>query len=203
MGFAVVGPGHFVASGHPGPGVDLPEPVGLIESTDGGRTWAELSRGGESDFHALTSTAGGVLGYDGALLRSANGTDWEQLGMPGTPASLASTDDGRRVLATTEDGVLLSVDAGGSWSPAPGAPVLQFVDWAPDGGGAVGIDPTGAVWVSPDSAASWQSTAQLDAPQAMDVVTADDGSTRVLIVTTSAIVESRDGGQTFTDVPQA
>jgi hypothetical protein len=48
MGFAVAGPDHFYASGHPGEGADLPNPVGLIESTDAGRTWRALSRQGLS-----------------------------------------------------------------------------------------------------------------------------------------------------------
>lgn len=72
MGFSVVGPDHFYASGHPGPGVDLPQPVGLISSTDGGHTWDPLSRQGESDFHALTASTAGVVGYDGIALRSTS-----------------------------------------------------------------------------------------------------------------------------------
>src|SRR5450759_5814505 len=39
MGFSVAGPGHFYASGHPGDGVDLPAPVGLMETRDAGATW--------------------------------------------------------------------------------------------------------------------------------------------------------------------
>jgi len=34
----VAEPDHFYASGHPGEGADLPDPVGLIEATDAGRT---------------------------------------------------------------------------------------------------------------------------------------------------------------------
>jgi photosystem II stability/assembly factor-like uncharacterized protein len=198
MGFVVVGPGHYVASGHPGPGVDLPQPVGLIESTDGGNTWKVLSRDWESDFHALTSTERGILGYDGSLLRTDDGRDWEELQVPAAPAALAATADGQRVLATTDEGMFLSPDAGTTWSPID-APVLQFVDWAPDGRTAVGVEPTGAVWVTEDGTASWQRTAHLEAPQAMDVATAADGALRVLVVTASAIVESRDGGRTFTE----
>ncbi|MFP5282912.1 MAG: hypothetical protein ACLGIF_05620 [Actinomycetes bacterium] len=67
MGFTVAGPNHFYASGHPGPGVDLPQPVGLIESTDAGRSWTPLSRQGESDFHTLAASKAGVAGFDGAI----------------------------------------------------------------------------------------------------------------------------------------
>ena len=59
MGFTVAGPDHFYASGHPGQGTDLPDPVGLLESTDAGHTWTALSRQGQSDFHALTASPAG------------------------------------------------------------------------------------------------------------------------------------------------
>jgi hypothetical protein len=39
MGFSVTGPGHIYASGHTGDGVDLPAPVGLMETRDAGKTW--------------------------------------------------------------------------------------------------------------------------------------------------------------------
>jgi hypothetical protein len=53
-------------------GVDLPAPVGLTETTDAGKTWKVRSLGGESDFHALTSSSKGVLGYDGVLRSTAD-----------------------------------------------------------------------------------------------------------------------------------
>ena len=64
MGFTVAGPDHYYASGHPGTATDMPQPVGLIESRDGGRAWAVLSRGGQSDFHALTTSGRTVVGFD-------------------------------------------------------------------------------------------------------------------------------------------
>ncbi len=53
MGFTTAGPKGFLASGHPGESQDGPPSVGLIQSTDGGQTWASLSLSGEADFHAL------------------------------------------------------------------------------------------------------------------------------------------------------
>ena len=85
MGFAVAGPDHFYASGHPGAGVDLPEPVGLIESRDGGRTWTARSRQGESDFHALVTSDAGIVGFDGTLRATENGTTWRELPDGGSP----------------------------------------------------------------------------------------------------------------------
>lgn len=197
MGFAVDGD-RYLASGHPGPRVDLPQPVGLIESTDGGQTWTALSRQGQSDFHALTASAAGILGYDGTLLRSLDGRTWEQLDIPAEPATLAAAPDGSAVLATTRQGLLRSTDAGTSWSAANGAPLLQVVDWADDGTAVVGVDPAGTVWTSTDAADTWQEGAQLSsALDAVAVATPEGGALRVAVVTADALLESSDGGQTF------
>ena len=53
MGFTVVGPDHFLGSGHPDVREDLPPYLGLIESTDAGVTWEPVSLLGERDFHVL------------------------------------------------------------------------------------------------------------------------------------------------------
>ncbi len=203
MGFAVRGAGHFLASGHPGPGVDLPEPVGLIESTDGGRSWEPRSRQGESDFHALTVSDAGVLAYDGSLVRSNDGAEWEELSIPAAPFTLAAAPDGRTVLATTEQGLLSSVDGGASWARSDGAPLLQVVDWADDGVDVAGVDPSGSVWTSSDGAATWQPGASLGSPpQAVAASSSAGGSLRIAVVTTTALMESDDGGLTFDVVLQ-
>ena len=200
MGFTVAGPGHFLSSGHPGPGVDLPQPVGLIESTDGGRTWVPLSRQGVSDFHALAVSDAGVLGFDGSLWRSGDREEWEQVTIPVAPAALAASPDGTVVIATTQDGLLRSDDAGSSWSPIGGAPLLQIVDWAPDGAGLIGVTPSGTVWMSADRGTTWQQGTDLgSAPQAIDA-SGTGVTTRIAVVTVDGLFESRDNGQTFTVV---
>jgi len=63
----VAGPAHdFVSlaasraalysSGHPAPGSRLADPMGLIKSTDGGKTWSKLALHGEADFHTLAAS---------------------------------------------------------------------------------------------------------------------------------------------------
>ena len=198
MGFVVAGPEQLLASGHPGPDVDLPEPVGLIESTDGGRSWNPVSRQGESDFHALTTGGAGVLGYDGELRRSTDGVSWEPADIPAPPAALAASPTGTAVLATTSQGLLRSADGGATWSEVDGAPLLQVVAWGEDGATVAGVEPSGAVWVSADGAATWQRGPETGAPvQAVAVGSADDGAARIAVVTTEAVLLSEDDGQTF------
>jgi hypothetical protein len=200
MGFTVAGPGHYLASGHPGLHVDLPQPVGLIESTDGGRTWTPVSRQGQSDFHALTAGDAWILGFDGTLVASADGRVWAPLTIPAEPHTLAAAPDGGQVLATTARGLLRSPDGGASWLPVEGAPLLQVVTWA-DGATAVGVDPAGTLWTSTDAAGSWQEGPQLGSPPqavaAPPVATGEE--LRIAVVTAEAVLESRDGGRTFTE----
>ena len=203
MGFAVAGPDHFVASGHPGPDVDLPQPVGLIESTDGGRTWRPVSRQGDSDFHALAVGDLGFIGFDGTLLRSPDGQDWTTLQIPMPPASLTASPDTPEVLATTQAGLLRSTDGGSSWQPVSGAPVLQVVDWADDGTSVAGVDPGGAVWGSADGGRTWVKGESLGAPpQAVAVADGASGQ-RIVVATTSAVLASDDGGRTFDAVVES
>ena len=197
MGFAVVGPDHFVASGHPGPDVDLPQPVGLIESTDGGRTWLPVSRQGESDFHALAVGDLGFIGFDGTLLRSPDGQDWATLQIPTPPGSLTASPDTPEVLATTQAGLLRSADGGSSWERVSGAPVLQVVDWADDGGSVVGVDPGGAVWASEDRGRTWMKGKSLDAPPQAVAAADGAGGQRIVVATPTAVLVSDDGGRTF------
>lgn len=47
--------GAMYASGHPPAGSSLPNPLGLVRSTDGGETWQPLALGGEADFHLIAA----------------------------------------------------------------------------------------------------------------------------------------------------
>jgi photosystem II stability/assembly factor-like uncharacterized protein len=156
-----------------------------------------------SDFHALTVSpaTGTILGWDGSLLRSADGRTWAPLDIPAEPHTLAAAPDGTTVLATTQQGLLRSADAGTSWSRVDGTPLLQVVTWAEDGTTAIGVDPTGTVWTSTDAAATWQQGARLGAgPHAVAATSPDGGAVWVAVVTDEALLESDDGGLTFTVV---
>ncbi|MGP4071283.1 F510_1955 family glycosylhydrolase [Piscibacillus sp. B03] len=89
MGFNVVNQG-FYTSGHPGAQSDLPNPIGLQRSLDGGKTLESLGFVGERDFHylAVGYTSHDILLFNpeqyskldqGFFLSQDNGESWESV----------------------------------------------------------------------------------------------------------------------------
>ncbi len=124
MGFSVIGPDRFVGSGHPDFRTDLPPLLGLIESTDKGRSWEPISLLGDADFHVLRAAGERVYGYDASndrLLVSADaGRTWEEVERPAPLLDLAADpeDDLHLVAAGASDlgqGLYESRDGGRSW----------------------------------------------------------------------------------------
>lgn len=200
MGFAVGGPGIFYGSGHPAAGVDLPFPAGLIKSTNAGRTWTSLSRGKQSDFHALTASSKGVMGFDGALRVTADGKSWSEGTLPADPRSLAWAPDGSQVLATTDQGVLSSADAGRTWLPLRSAPQLLLTAWA-DSKTVVGVSTQGRLAVSQDAGRSWRTDlASVPSAQALSAGRDKGRRLEILVVTETAVRQSLDSGATLTNL---
>lgn len=198
MGFAAAGPDHFYASGHPGPADDLPDPVGLIESTDAGRTWRSLSLAGEADFHTLGAAGEQVYGFNGRLVGSDDGREWSQGAEDVAPASLAvDPEDADRVVATTEHGPVRSEDGARTFTHLEGAPLLLFVAW-PTAEALWGVGLDGAVHRSTDAGDSWTQVGGTSAPAAF---AAGEDDT-VVVATEHQIVLSRDGGRSFEPVAE-
>ncbi len=129
MGFTIVGPNRFLGSGHPDINEarkeNLPPHLGLIESTDAGESWENVSLLGEADFHVLRFAGERVYGYDSSndrLLVSADrGRRWTELRKPGPLVDLAvDPGNARRIVATSagglEEGLFESLDGGVSWA---------------------------------------------------------------------------------------
>ena len=198
MGFAVGGAGTFYASGHPAAGVDLPSPVGLMKSTDAGRTWTSLSRGGESDFHALTASTEGVIAFDGVLRTTVDGKTWATGDLTAPPRTLAAAPDGSQVLATTNQGLLSSTDQGRTWAPVASAPELFLTAWA-DSKTVVGVTTQGGVAFSQDAGRSWKTgVAKVSSAQAVSASRDKAGVLEILVVTDTGVMQSTDDGATLT-----
>jgi len=83
MGLSVNGQTLF-ASGHPGISSKLPNPVGLLKSSDGGIKWRKVSLQGKVDFHLLEASKNEIYGGDsssGDLFYSSDlGKNWNNRG---------------------------------------------------------------------------------------------------------------------------
>ena len=197
MGFTIVGPQHYLASGHPGEGQSGPSNLGLIETTDGGQTWSTLSLAGEADFHALDVAQDTIYGYSGGrLLVSEDGRRWEDRGAMNIADLAADPTRPQRLVVTTEDGPALSEDGGRTFTPVDGAPLLQLVAFPPERPELVGVSPEGTVYASSDGGDTWESRGTAGGPpEALGVNGAD-----VYVAVENAIVVSSDGGATFADL---
>lgn len=148
MGFTIVGPDRFLGSGHPDPQAmreqNLPSNLGLIESTDGGRTWMPISLLGEADFHVLRSRGNRVYGFDSTgrrlLVSRDAGRTWSRRPIPAGLIDLAlNPQRSSQVVAATERGLIASTNDGRSWRALssgvgllawPTPPALFLVDGA-------------------------------------------------------------------------
>jgi len=196
MGFTVAPDGTYYASGHPGAGVDLPQPVGLITSTDSGRTWRVSSRGGESDFHALTSGPTSVVGFDGTLRSTTDGETWSTRTIPAAPRTLAASPQTGALLATTETGLLHSTDDGRSWKGLTPPATALLAAWA-DEQTIVIATANGQIATSNDTGATWTlQPKRIGAPQALFARRGTDGQIETILVADGAVLRTVDGGAT-------
>jgi len=197
MGFTVVGPKHFLGSGHPDTRENKPPHLGLIESTDAGETWRGMSLSGKADFHALEAAHGRAYGYDsqsGRLMVSDDKKTWYNRAVLPMADLAVSPDSPDGLVATTERGLAASWDGGRTFAVIDGTPPLVFVSW-PAMKALYGIAVSGAVLVSGDGGKTWRQQGSLDGrPSA---ITATDENT-VYAATDTGIHASKDGGKTFT-----
>lgn len=158
MGFSVIGADRFLGSGHPAPGQGGPPNLGLIESTDAGRSWRSVSLAGEADFHVLRFAHGRVYGYNGLsgelMISEDVGESWSRRTPPAALIDLAvDPEDPRRMLASTEQGLAVSGDEGKSWRPVEGE--IGLLAW-PDARRLYLIDAAGRVATSANPGETWR-----------------------------------------------
>lgn len=196
MGFTVVGPNHFVASGHPAP-TDLDRPVhlGLIESTDAAQTWTELSLAGKADFHSIEQGVNALYAYDsrsGSVMVSTDQEQWVPV-MKGDVYDLAGhpshTDS---LVAATPTGVVRIESKTQTSLTTPED--LVVLEW-PTTDGLVGITAAGTVHRSGDAGQSWEEVGQVPGTvEAFEAATARQW----LVATDQGIYTSTDRGGSWT-----
>ena len=130
------------------------------------------------------------------LLSTDEGRNWETRAAPLPLVALeVDPQDPRNWIGSTERGIFVSTDAGGSWRQKDPTPNVRFT-WT-EGGELYRVDPGGPVKVSTDGGERWEDRGSTGGePQAMTV--GDDGTVYVALIDGTLKV-SDDGGRTFTD----
>lgn len=172
MGFTAAGPGKFMASGHPAPGSDASNPVGLIESSNGGKTWQTIGLEGQVDFHVMAVSGRRVAAWSdgiGLQLSDDDGQSWRN-GPDVQPSAMAWFDD---VLWMATGQGLVTLASGDSVAAAPaGSPNLVAVATASDGSRLWGIASDGSVWSS-SNGREWAQSGAITAAEAFAAVDND------------------------------
>jgi hypothetical protein len=174
MGFTVTGPNRFLGSGHPDGREDVPPFLGLIRSTDAGRSWQPVSLFGERDFHVLEATGQRIFGYGSdfdsqqtsLLVSEDGGRTWEERSPPEPLISLAiDPKDPNHVVASGEHTTYSSTDEGRRWRPLGADPGL----FAWTRRALCRVASGGDVSCSSDGGSSWQTAGAIDGqPAAFD-----------------------------------
>jgi len=127
MGFSTADRAIY-SSGHPAPNTPLANPLGLVKSTDGGKTWQRLGLGGEADFHEIAAghRSGAVyvvnaapnsrMPRPGIYFTTDDGQAWKRSEAAGLAAQVigiaAHPTEARTVAVGTLGGLYLSRDFG-------------------------------------------------------------------------------------------
>jgi hypothetical protein len=203
MGFTVVGPDHFLASGHPDPSDTVlrrpgrPPLLGLAESTDAGGTWRSASLLGEADFHALVAAHGLVYGFDatgGRFMVTADKKTWETRASIELGAFAVDPTDKDGLVASTGHGLAASGDGGRTWSRRAG-PELTVLSW--DAAGLFGATSSGAVFRSADGGGGWEQRGTLPGEPEALVVQGDAMYAAASSEGVTGIHRSSDGGRSW------
>lgn len=195
MGFTIGDDGTLYASGHPAPGTDLPQPVGLITSQDTGRTWQVASLGGRSDFHALTAGPNGVIGFDGTLRHTSDKRTWTTRDIPSPPRVLAASPTSGTLLATTSAGLLMSHE-GATWTSLAPPETAVLAAWA-DEETIVTSSAEGRLATSSDAGQTWTlHPTSIGPAEALWAGRTSDGQVEIIASVEGRVISTTDAGTT-------
>lgn len=190
--------GHLFGSGHPnGVATGLPAFLGLIESTDGGRSWTSVARTGFSDLHVLLVVNRNFFGYDtvlgGVVVSTDGGRTFVERSAPSGALVLdlaVDPHDSRYMLASTPTAIFRSLDQGKSWHKAQAAEESHLA-WTSNG--LFRADADGTVLRSNDRGVTWRRVGRLSRPPGK-LVEQPDGTLYAALIDGS-VVTSRDAGR--------
>lgn len=188
MGFTVIGPDRFLASGHPDLRDGGPPLLGLIESIDAAETWRRRSLHGEADLHAIVAAHDRLYAADATgrrfLVASDDGATWDERSAAELMSIAVDPGDPDHVLGVQYDATLLSSSDGGrSWRATP-SPPLVAVGWS-EPAELFGLAPDGGIHASSDGGTSWNTVGTLS------------GAGTALLVTDDALYAASEGGGIF------
>lgn len=193
MGLAVFGK-KLYASGHPGPGSKLPEPVGLLHSTDGGKSWNKLGLQGEVDFHLLESAGSDMYGVDsgsGNLLYSNNaGKKWVSRGKNVVSDIAINPEKVGSALALREGKLISTQKSFVKIRAIDSTLTFTSLDWI---SGSLLATSGKSLYRSSDLGMTWGKLS--DFPESVSTVT--QSSKIIAVVAGNSIFRSIDGGKTF------
>lgn len=136
MGFTILG-NKWVASGHPSQGSKMPNPIGLVQSIDGGSNWNGVSLVGEVDFHFLEGAGSDLYGADsqsGNLLHSADsGKTWISSGTNTFTDIAVSPEISGMAIAIKNSELLLTENAFKSTSKIKSNLKITQIEWRKSG----------------------------------------------------------------------
>lgn len=136
MGFTTLGK-TFVASGHPSEGSKMPNPIGLVKSSDGGLSWKAISLVGKVDFHFLEGARTDLYGTDSQsdnLLYSADsGESWSSLGANTFADIAVSTEMSGMAIAIKNSDLLLTENAFKSTTKIKNSLKITQIEWSKSG----------------------------------------------------------------------
>jgi photosystem II stability/assembly factor-like uncharacterized protein len=201
IGFAVAAPNLFFSSGHPPEGRnDLPQDLGLLHTTDGGRSWEGLSLNGAATFQVIRAVGTTVYGYDAAsqllLLSRDGGVTWSARPTPVVFGDLVfDPADSDSLLATAANGLYRSPDTGDTWRRV--GSVRGYLTW-PDVERLYVLATNGILRRSGDGGATFRRIGDVGGvPTALAT-----GGERELFAAVEgpAIMHSSDGGATWSEL---
>jgi hypothetical protein len=193
-----VGQGRLIGSGHPDHKNTLPQFLGYIASSDGGRSWRALARMGDADLHKIVTRGGRMYAYDAVLSAILTSDDsGRSFTEHFTPRGLVidfvvDPADRNHLLAANDDELFRSRDGGDSWKPVLRARRMRLA-WTDR---LYRADQDGTVYASADGARTWKRMSKLKGEPYKWKATADPRHL-YLALSDGTIMETHDGAATW------